>query len=431
MRLPLPKSQEEIDAIHRTRKRLAVERARRAPLLRKRLSGIDIDRLDDPEEWRKIPVLTKDELRKLSADEFASEFCIAGHTETVEFWRSGGATGKPLFYPRSAEDMDYMLGVAFRRIWPCIGATPSDMIHDSFPMGIHPIGQLIPRSAALEGIGSVWAGAGNTTPSAVQLQLIRDLKPTILAGMSSYCLHLGNVAAAEGIDVASSSVRKVLVSAEPLTAAKREKLERIWGAKVYNSFGMTEGAMISVERDGMDGMVAFSDLYYLEVIDSATGKAVPEGKEGMLVMTPIWSNTITPFIRWLTGDIVTLRSQPRTDDPFSVFPLLKHALRTEGFFKIRGVNINHGDFEDFMFAQRAVTDFKAEAVTRNDLDHLRLVVEIVRGADRAKVAAELAAAVKLKFEIAADVEVLEPGTLAQEFEKSVKAPRFIDRRTAG
>ena len=116
---------------------------------------------------------------------------------------------------------------------------------------------------------------------------------------------------------------------------------------------------------------------------------------------------------------------------FSVFPLLKHALRTEGFFKIRGVNINHGDLEDFMFAQRAVTDFKAEAVTSQDLDHLRLVVEIARGADRAKVAAELAAAVKLKFEIAADVDVLESGTLAQEFEKSVKAPRFIDRRTAG
>ena len=162
----------------------------------------------------------------------------------------------------------------------------------------------------------------------------------------------------------------------------------MWGATVYNSFGMTEGAMISVERDGMDGMVAFSDLYYLEVIDSATGKPVPEGKEGMLVMTPIWSNTITPFVRWLTGDIVTLKSQPRTDDPFSVFPLLKHALRTEGFFKIRGVNINHGDLEDFMFTERAVTDFKAEAVTRDDRDHLCLMIEIARGAERAQVAAD-------------------------------------------
>ncbi|MGE5147218.1 MAG: phenylacetate--CoA ligase family protein [Candidatus Eiseniibacteriota bacterium] len=428
MALPLPKSRSEIEAIHRSRLPLAIERARQAPLLKKRLDGVDVKKLDDPEEWRKIPVLTKDELRKLTSEEFYADFCIAGHDATVEFWRSGGATGKPLFYPRSAEDMDYMLGGAFRRIWPCIGATSSDMIHDSFPMGIHPVGQLIPRSATLEGIGSVWAGAGNTTPSAVQLQLIQDLKPSILAGMSSYCLHLGNVAAAEGLDMTKSSIRKVLVSAEPLTEAKREKIQRLWGAKVYNSFGMTEGAMVSVERDGMDGMVAFSDLFYLEVIDGATGKPVPEGREGMLVMTPIWSNTITPFVRWLTGDIVTLRSQKQTDDPFSVFPLLKHALRTEGFFKIRGVNINHGDLEDFMFAQRAVTDFKGEAVTRDDLDHLRLVVEIARGAERALVVAELARAIKLKFEIAAEIEVVEIGTLAQEFEKSVKAPRFVDRR---
>ena len=47
------------------------------------------------------------------------------------------------------------------------------------------------------------------------------------------------------------SVEKLLVSAEPLTDAKRAKLARSWGATVYNSFGMTEGAMTSVERHGL------------------------------------------------------------------------------------------------------------------------------------------------------------------------------------
>ena len=64
-----------------------------------------------------------------------------------EFWRSGGATGKPLFYPRSAEDMRYMLGVSFRRIWPCIGAGAGDVVHVAFPMGIHPVGQVFSRCA--------------------------------------------------------------------------------------------------------------------------------------------------------------------------------------------------------------------------------------------------------------------------------------------
>jgi phenylacetate-CoA ligase len=426
--LGLPRDAAAIEAIHRTRKRLAVERARASKLLAPRVSGIRLDRLDDPDEWGKIPVLTKDELRKLSTDAFYADFCIAPISASRELWRSGGATGKPLFYPRSAEDLDYNLGVAFRRIWPCIGARPGDVVHVSFPLGIHPVGQLTPRSAQMEGLATTWAGAGTTTPTPVQLELIRELKPTILAAMPSYALHLANVAEAQGIDLASGSVRKLLVSAEPLTAAKRTKLERAWGAKVYNSFGMTEGAMTTVEREGVDGMVAWTDLFYLEVVDSASGKPVAPGEQGLLVMTPLWSNTITPFLRWLTGDVVRLAPQQRTDDPFSVFPVLHHELRTEGFFKIRGVNINHGDLEDFMFAEAAVTDFRAEAMNDGGLDALRLQIEVRRGVESAEVRRGLGERIKTTFGLTPEVEVLEMGTLAREFEKAVKVPRFVDRR---
>lgn len=426
--LDLPQSVDEIRAIHATRKKLSVERALRSPFMASRLKDVDVDRLDDPHEWAKIPLLTKDQLRALPSDVFYREFCIEPPAAAVEYWRSGGATGKPLFYPRSQEDMDAALGVAFRRIWPCIGATADDTVHVSFPLGIHPVGQLIPRSAQLEGIGTVWAGAGTTTPSAVQLRLIQQLRPTILAAMPSYALHLANVARLEGIDLSAGSVRALLMSAESLTRAKREKLEREWNATVHNSFGMTEGAMISVERDGVaGGMVAFSDLYFLEVVDPSSGEPVAEGEVGALVMTPLWSNTVTPFLRWLTGDMVRLASQPRTDDPFSVFPVLEHALRTEGFFKVRGVNINHGDLEDFMFDRKEVTDFKAEVVTVSGVDRLRLLVELEDGVPASQ-SEPLAAAVKETFEVSAEIEILPVGTIAKDFEGSVKAPRFIDRR---
>jgi phenylacetate-CoA ligase len=286
-----------------------------------------------------------------------------------------------------------------------------DVVHVSFPLGVHPVAQLTARSAQMEGLSTVWAGAGTTTPSQVQLELIANLKPTILAAMPSYALHLANVAEAQGIDLTKGSIRKLLVSAEPLTDAKRQKLERSWNAKVYNSFGMT-----------------FTDLFYLEVIDISTGCAVSAGETGALVMTPLWSNTITPFVRWLTGDIVTLKPQTRNDDPFSVFPVLHHALRTEGFFKVRGVNINHGDLEDFMFAQAAVTDFRAEVVNTGGLDLLRLLVEVRRGVEKAEVVRALGERVKSVFELTPDIEVLETGTLAREFEKAVKAPRFMDKR---
>jgi phenylacetate-CoA ligase len=426
--LPLPKDDRELEALHRERKRRAVEQARRSSLLRPRVSGIEVGRLDDPEEWRKIPVLTKEELRKLPTEAFYRDFCLGPIAAALELWRSGGATGKPLFYPRSAEDLSYALGVGFRRIWPCIGAGPGDMVHDAFPLGIHPVGQLTARSAQLEGLATVWAGAGTTTPSLLQVELIRDLRPTILAAMPSYALHLAIVAENHGVELSELGVRKLLVSAEPLTDAKRAKLERAWGVRVYNSFGMTEGSMTSVERDGMVGMVAWTDLFYLEVIDPSSGRPVSEGEPGALVMTPLWSNTVTPFLRWLSGDIVTLRHQRRTDDPFSVFPLLTHALRTEGFFKIRGINLNHGDLEDFMFAQQAVNDFRAEAVTAAGRDGLRLLVELKRGVDPGAASARLVDALKARFELTPEVEVLESGTLAREFEKAVKAPRFVDSR---
>ena len=97
--LELPRSQTDIEAIHCSRKRVAVENALRSKFMAPRMSDIDIDKLDDPEEWRKIPPLSKEELRTLSTEEFYRDFCIGDPELVVEYWRSGGATGKPLFYP--------------------------------------------------------------------------------------------------------------------------------------------------------------------------------------------------------------------------------------------------------------------------------------------------------------------------------------------
>jgi phenylacetate-CoA ligase len=102
-----PTSRAEIDRIQSERKRRAVELARQAPFFRDRLAGIDVDRLDDPAVWAKIPLLTKDALRQIPSERFHHEFCAAPRRDVVEYWRSGGVTGQPLFYPRSALDMEY------------------------------------------------------------------------------------------------------------------------------------------------------------------------------------------------------------------------------------------------------------------------------------------------------------------------------------
>jgi phenylacetate-CoA ligase len=115
--------------------------------------------------------------------------------------------------------------------------------------------------------------------------------------------------------------------------------------------------------------------------------------------------------------------------PFAVFPRLKHAHRTTGFFKVRGINLGHQDLEDCLFRRAEIGDFRAEALNEGGLDVLRLSIEVRRGADAAAVAAAVAAEVKERFELAPEVVVLETGTLAKEFEANVKAARFVDRRS--
>ena len=417
MDLRWPASPSEVLKIQRERKRVAVERARQSPFLRKRIPKGPVEEI-----WRRIPLLTKEELRSIPPERFHDEFCIQPRTKVVEYWRSGGATGRPLFYPRSAEDTEHGLR-AFERAWALIGATADDCAHISFPLGVHPVAHLYARAAINHGIGTVWCGAGTNTPSETQLELIDHLKPTVWLGMASYGLHLANLAEAKGVDLKSSSVEKLIVAAEPLSAVKRKKLEDAWGAEVFDHFGMTEAAFVAGEGVGHHGLHIWADQFYCEVVDEKSGEPVPEGQIGSLVVTPLWNNTMTPFLRWSSGDLVSFTSEGKGDAPWSVFPILKHARRTVGFFKVRGVNINHADLEDALFRDPQVVDFRAEVTNEGDNDVLRLFVEL-RSEDKACVVD----AVRKTFQVTPQVSLLARGTIAKEFEAAVKPPRFTDKR---
>ena len=425
--LPLPVSRADIDAIQSDRKRHAVMQARRAPFYAGKLDHIDIDRLDDVDEWRKIPILTKDTLRGLSDRAFYDDFCLAPDDGIAEYWRSGGATGAPLFYPRSFSDIAHAM-VGFARIYECSGCIKGGSAHVSFPLGIHPVGQMLARAAAMHGIAVNWAGSGTTTPSTMQIELIERLKPTIWMGMSSYGLHLANLADARGLDLGALPVETVLCSAEPLSDAKREKLSRQWGATVRDTFGMTEAGMMAAEDGSGEGFRVWTDMFLIEVLDPDTLDPVPEGAIGTLVVTPLWTNNVTPFLRWSSGDLVTWQRADGGDSPFSVFPLVKHAHRTSGFFKVRGINLNHSEFEDFVFRNQAVADFKAELVTEDALERLVVSIEVGRDSDSSVVVGTLTKAVHDTFGLTPKIVVLPTGTLAKEFEASVKTPRFADRR---
>jgi phenylacetate-CoA ligase len=412
--LALPKSRADIAQIQSEQKRKAFARALTLPWYRGKLDHVDANALDDPSEWRKIPILDKETLRKLSHAEFLEAFCAVPRTEIAEYWRSGGSTGQPVFYPRTREDLRFA-ELSWGRSFPCIGIGPGDLCHISFPLGVHPAGQVWARSAQLFGVGMVWVGAGNSYSSAAQLELIQTLRPTVFIGMSSFALHLANLAEAKGIDLAASSVDKLVCSAETLSAAKREKLARLWGADVFDVFGMSEAGLMGAENSAHDGIHIWTDMYFIEIVDPETGKSVKDGDIGTLCVTPLRTNQATPFLRWNSGDLVSL---------------VPHANRTTGFFKVRGVNVNHTEFEDLMFRNAEVLDFQAvlETEEKTGREGLRVLIEVKGACDAETARLQVADAVKRTFDFSPQVQVLQRGTLANEFERSLKAPRFVDRR---
>jgi phenylacetate-CoA ligase len=244
--------------------------------------------------------------------------------------------------------------------------------------------------------------------------------------MSSYALHLANLAEARGMPL--NSIRRIMTSAEPVSQAKRDKIERTFGARLTDNFGMTEAGMMGSEDVPGAGFRIWTDLYSIEVLDPKSLEPAKEGEIGTLVVTALQTNNITPFLRWSSGDLVTYSEADDDMGAFSVFPRIKHAHRTAGFFKVRGVNLGHQDLEDFMFRHQEIGDFRAEVLNDGGNDVLRLSIEVRRGSDGGDVSKRIETQVREKFELKPSVVLLETGTLAKEFEANVKAARFVDRR---
>ena len=167
---------------------------------------------------------------------------------------------------------------------------------------------------------------------AAQLALIQSLEPTVLISMPSFALHLANLAAEQGVDLAQSSVKKITCSAEPVSDAKREKLARTWGAEVFNVFGMSEAGLMGAEGIAHDGMHIWSDMFFLEVVEPETGEVLAPSAEGHLCQTPLWTNHVTPLLPSNPGDIVTFVEHGTSGGQFAdLFAIIRHANRMAGF----------------------------------------------------------------------------------------------------
>jgi phenylacetate-CoA ligase len=99
----------------------------------------------------------------------------------------------------------------------------------------------------------------------------------------------------------------IFTASETLLPSERDRVERTFGKKLFNWYGMTEPAVIITECEKHEGMHINWEYGYPEFLPSDD----LEPNEFRLVTTG-FHNPVMPFIRYDTGDIVRLYDTPRT-----------------------------------------------------------------------------------------------------------------------
>ena len=132
----------------------------------------------------------------------------------------------------------------------------------------------------------------------------------------------------------------------------------------------------SVERDGLH---LWSDLFFVEIVDEATSLPVAEGEAGSAVITPLYINGVTPFSRWVSGDVISMTARDGGSSAWSVFPVMARAPHRRLLQGARR-DVNHAELGDLMFRNPDVIDFKAEvSASAAGLDVLSLFIEVKLG----------------------------------------------------
>lgn len=398
-----------------------VDQAWQAPFFagKLRTAGLAPGASLDWAQWLAIAPTTKDELRRL--DPFEDQLRAVPRTDVVEYWRSGGVTGVPLLYPRSAVDIQTSAD-SFTQALAFAGVGPADVFLCSLPLGLHPAGQQMLRAAESLGAATLWAGAGNQTSPAAQAALIRDMGVTVWCAMPSFALHVAHLAEAAGCAVTDNPPRTLITTAEPLTPTRRSTVAAMTGAHVVDTFGMSEVTLFGVECGRRPGLHASTRQIFCEVLDPDSVQPVPPGESGVLCVTPTWSRGATPFLRWLSGDVVRLETGCECER--AAEPRLVHSGRTNAFFKVRGVNVNHAEVEEAFFGTDGLKDYLVEI---SPDDHLRVHMECAPDAAD-EIGVRIGRLFTDRFGVRAELTFLERGSIASRLEGQVKPQRFVDLR---
>lgn len=381
----------------------------------------DIKTLDDV---KKLPFTYKQDLR----DTYPTGMFCVPNEQLVRFHVSSGTTGKPTIVGYTKNDIDQW-SLSLARALTSIGVGRGDVLQISYGYGLFTGGLGMHYGAEEAGATVLPTSAGNTEK---QLELMQDLGTTVLACTPSYMLFMNEAAKQAGISIKDDTKLRVgVLGAEPWSEEMRTRIEESSGIKAYDIFGTSElSGPLFTECTYQDGIHIWADQFLVEIIDPKTGKPLPDGEQGELVITTLVKKAL-PLIRYKIGDLTVKTSEickcGRTH------PRIMRVLgRVDDMLIIRGINVFPGQIESVLMNIPEVGEHFMIIVDRvNELDTMKVQIETTDAAFSDKVndimslEKKVASSLKSVLNLAVKVELVENGSLPRSMGKSKKV---IDNR---
>jgi phenylacetate-CoA ligase len=386
-------------------------------------AGVRPEDLRELADLARFPFTTKADLRaNYPYDMFAVPL-----RKVVRVHASSGTTGQPTVVGYTRRDIDTWAELMARSI-RAAGGGDTDVVHVAFGYGLFTGGLGVHYGAERLGATVIPMSGGQTER---QVQLVRELAPTILMATPSYALAIADEFERQGRDPRATTLRLGLFGAEPWTEGMRREIEARFAIDAIDLYGLSEviGPGVAVECIATkDGPHLWEDHFYPEIVDPETGRVLSDGEPGELVITSLTKEAL-PVVRYRTRDLTRLL--PGTARP-GMRRMARIAGRSDDMLIIRGVNVFPSQIEELVLKTPALSPhYQLEVSRPHHLDELEVRVEPkadLAGAGEAAwngAARALEHRIKSLVGVTARVVLVAPGRIERS---AGKAKRVLDRR---
>ena len=379
----------------------------------------DIRNVDD---IARLPCTTTDDLR----EGYPLPLLSVPEKDVVRIHASSGTTGKRKILAYTVKDVDTFY-TQMARCFELAGISERDIVQIAVGYGLWTAGVGFQGGVEKLGAMAVPVGAGNLE---AHLQMLVDMGSTCLGSTASMALLMGEEIQRNGL-MDKVKLKRVIFGAEGHNRKMRKTFESNLGLThgSYDIAGMTEmyGPGSGIECEAHTGIHYWGDIFILEILDPATLQPVKPGEVGELVVTSLCKEAV-PLIRYRTRDLTRLL--PGECPCGCTMPRHDHIMgRSDDMIVFRGVNIYPGQIADVLHSVVELgSEYHMELTRKSGRDAMTLLIERRSGVDREQdeaVAEQVARLLHSKVMVAADVSIVDPGTLPRSFGKS---KRVTDRR---